>query len=213
MDDESDNEIKMILLGDCGVGKTNIISRYLRNEFREDQMSTSGANYAMKKKVIDGNLFRINIWDTAGQEQYRSVTKMFLQDAQILLLCYSIVDHKSFEHLDYWYRLATEIIGTDIVLGVAGNKSDLYETEQVKDSEGQEFANKYNAEFKLVSAKTNKEGIDFLFDKLIENYVNMKNGVNNPKSKYIKLENEKNNENDDNNQTNKNNKKNKRNCC
>ena len=86
MDNDNDNEIKMILLGDCGVGKTNIISRYLKNEFKETQMTTSGANYAMKKISLDGINLQINIWDTAGQERYRSVTKMLLQDSQILLL-------------------------------------------------------------------------------------------------------------------------------
>ena len=178
MVDESENEIKMILLGDCGVGKTNIISRYLRNEYKETTMTTSGANYAMKKINIKGTTYQINIWDTAGQEKYNSVTKMFLQDSQILLLCYSITDHKSFEHLEYWYKLATDIIGTNIVLGVAGNKSDLYEREQVKDSDGERFAKEHKALFKLVSAKTNKEGIDNLFDLLFKRYINIKNGNN-----------------------------------
>ena len=178
MDDESDNEIKMILLGDCGVGKTNIISRYLRNEFKEGQLSTTGANYSMKKMNIKGITFQINIWDTAGQEKYRSITKMFLQDSQILLLCYSITDHKSFESLEYWYKLATDIVGTNIVLGVVGNKSDLFEREQVKDSEGEEFAKAHKAIFKLISAKTNKEGIDILFNLLFKRYINMRNGIN-----------------------------------
>ena len=178
MVDESENEIKMILLGDCGVGKTNIISRYLKNVFNEGQLTTTGANYAMKKININGTTFQINIWDTAGQEKYQSVTKMFLQEAQIILLCYSITEHKSFEHLEYWYKLAKDIIGSNIVLGVAGNKSDLFEKEEVKDSEGQEFAKAHNAIFKLISAKSDKEGIDDLFDLLFKRYINMKNGIN-----------------------------------
>ncbi len=80
MVDEDDNEIKIILLGDCGVGKTNIISRYLKDEFKEKEMSTNGENYVMKKIYFNGLNYQINIWDTAGQEKYRSVTKMFLQD-------------------------------------------------------------------------------------------------------------------------------------
>ena len=174
---DNDNEIKMILLGDCGVGKTNIISRYLKNEFKENEMATSGASYAMKKINLKGMNFQINIWDTAGQEKYRSVTKMFLQDSQILLLCYSITDRKSFENLDYWYKLATDITGKNIVLGIGGNKSDLFAKEQVKDSEGEAFAKKHKAIFRLISAKSNKQGIDELFGLLFKRYICIKNGI------------------------------------
>ena len=174
---DNENEIKMILLGDCGVGKTNIISRYLKNEFTEGEVSTTGANYAMKKLNINGANFQVNIWDTAGQERYRSVTKMFLQDSQILLLCYSITDRKSFEHLNYWYNLATEISGNNITLGVAANKSDLFEKEQVKDSEGEQYAKNHNGIFKLISAKVSKESVDTLFELLIKKYIDKQNGI------------------------------------
>ena len=176
MDNEPENEIKMILLGDCGVGKTNIISRYLKDTFTESQLTTTGGNYAIKKINFNGKNFYINIWDTAGQEKFRSVTKMFLQDSQIILLCYSIVDRKSFDNLDYWLNLATEITGKNIVVGIAGNKSDLFEEEQVKEEEGENYAKKFKAIFKLISAKTNKEGIDKLFESLFEKYINAKSG-------------------------------------
>jgi len=176
MEESSDNDIKMILLGDCGVGKTNIISRYLKNEFKEKEMSSTGANYAMKKIKINGINFNLNLWDTAGQEKFRSVTKMFVQESQIILLCYSIIDHKSFDNLSFWLNLVKDIIGNDFVLGVAGNKSDLYEKEEVQDSEGENFANEHNAIFKLVSAKDNKEGIDLLFNELIKKYIDLKTG-------------------------------------
>ena len=176
MVDEDDNEIKIILLGDCGVGKTNIISRYLKDEFKEKEMSTNGANYVMKKIYLNGLNYQINIWDTAGQEKYRSVTKMFLQDSQILLLCYSITDRQSYENLNFWYKLATDIIGENIVLGIAGNKSDLFEKEKVKDSEGEAFAKEHKGIFKLISAKTNKKGIDELFNLLLKRFIMIKNG-------------------------------------
>ena len=176
MEESSDNDIKMILLGDCGVGKTNIISRYLKNEFKEKEMSSTGANYAMKKIKINGINFNLNLWDTAGQEKFRSVTKMFVQESQIILLCYSIIDHKSFDNLSFWLNLVKDIIGNYFVLGVAGNKSDLYEKEEVQDSEGENFANEHNAIFKLVSAKDNKEGIDLLFNELIKKYIDLKTG-------------------------------------
>ena len=126
MEISQENEIKVILLGDCGVGKTNIISRYINDEFKDSILSTSGANYVVKSIDLDGKNYQLNIWDTAGQERYRSVTKMFIQDSQILILCYSIIEHKTFEDLDFWYNLAIEIVGKDIILGIAGNKSDLF---------------------------------------------------------------------------------------
>ena len=139
----------------------------------------------MKKISLDGINFQINIWDTAGQERYRSVTKMFLQDSQILLLCYSITDRKSFDNLDFWLKLATDITGKKIVLGIAGNKSDLFEKEQVKDSEGEEFARDHNGIFKLISAKTNKQGIDELFELLFKRYINLKNGIDIDREKNV----------------------------
>ena len=171
-----ENEIKVILLGDCGVGKTNIISRYIKDEFKDTQMSTCSANYVMKNIELDGKNYQVNIWDTAGQEKYKSVTKMFIQDSQILVICYSIIDRKSFEDLDYWYQLAIEILGKDIIIGIAGNKSDLYENEEVKDSEGQNYATEHNAIFKLISAKEDKNSIDLMFGELLNKYIEKASG-------------------------------------
>ena len=101
---------------------------------------------------------------------------MFLQDSQILLLCYSIVDRKSFDNLDYWLKIATDITGENVVIGIAGNKLDLYEKEQVKEEEGKNYAKQHKAIFKLISAKSNKAGIDKLFESLFEKYINAKSG-------------------------------------
>ena len=177
-EENKSNQVKVILLGDCSVGKTSIIARYLKDIFNEEQMSTIGANYAMKDITIDGKKYTINLWDTAGQERYKSVTKLFLQDTQILLLCYAIDDRQSFNNLEYWYKFATNTIGKKIVLGVAGNKSDLYENEKVKDSEGEKFASEHNGIFGLVSAKENKEGIDKLFESLFKKHIDKENGNN-----------------------------------
>ena len=171
MESSPEDEIKLILLGDCGVGKTNIISRYNNDEFNDSILSTSGANYVVKTIDIDGKNYQLNIWDTAGQEKYRSVTKMFIQDAQILILCYSIIEHKTFENLDFWYKLSIDILGKDIILGIAGNKSDLFEIEKVKDSEGKKYAKNHNAIFKLISAKEDKKSIDLLFEELLRKYI------------------------------------------
>ena len=125
----------------------------------------------MKKIVIDNVTYRLNVWDTAGQEKFHSVTKMLIQDVNILILCYSIVNRSTFENLDYWYKIITDICGQKLVLGVVGNKNDLYENEEVKEEEGKSYAEKHNAYFKLVSAKCSKSGIDELFDDLLKEYI------------------------------------------
>ena len=179
MGDNNGEDLKMILLGNCGVGKTNIISRYLKDEFCEYEMSSHGANYAMKPIIINDKKYNLNIWDTAGQERFHSVTKMFVQDSQIIVLCYSITDKKSFKDLDFWLKMADDIVGeNNYILGIVANKSDLYIDEKVKDSEGIKYASEHNGIFKLISAKEGKTQIDILFEELFTKYENSQNGSN-----------------------------------
>ncbi len=170
--DEDVEEIKIILLGNCGVGKTNIIIRYVNNEFREDEIATLSSYYVTKKLIINDKKILLNIWDTAGQEKYMSVTKMLIQETDILILCYSIVDEVSFKKLDVWLNSVIEVIGDDFTLGILGNKSDLIENEAISEEEGEKYAKEHNAIFKLVSAKVDKIGIEKFFHSLIERYIN-----------------------------------------
>ena len=187
-----EKELKVILLGECGVGKTNIILRFLKDEFDEDSITTTGSSYIMKLINKDNITYRLNIWDTAGQEKYRSLTKMFLQDASIIILVYSITDEESFQYLDYWYKTIMDNCSSDIVIAVAGNKYDLYYEERVSEEEAEKFAKDKNAIFKLVSAKDNKPGIDELFDIVLDEYIKKSsNSNNNKKEQSIKIKNEK----------------------
>ena len=170
--EENVKEIKIILLGNCGVGKTNIIIRYVNNEFREDEIATLSSYYVTKKLIINDKKIILNIWDTAGQEKYMSVTKMLIQETDILILCYSIVDEISFKNLDIWLNSVIEVIGDDFTLGILGNKSDLIENEVISEEEGEKYAKEHNAIFKLVSAKVDKIGIEKFFNSLIERYMN-----------------------------------------
>ena len=170
--EENVKEIKIILLGNCGVGKTNIIIRYVNNEFREDEIATLSSYYVTKKLIINDKKIILNIWDTAGQEKYMSVTKMLIQETDILILCYSIIDEVSFKNLDIWLNSVLEVIGDDFTLGILGNKSDLIENEVISEEEGEKYAKEHNAIFKLVSAKVDKIGIEKFFNSLIERYMN-----------------------------------------
>ena len=158
--------VKVVLLGDSGVGKTCIISRYISNTFDANSASTNGASYTSKKISYDdlGKQIVLDIWDTAGQEKYKSLTKFFYKDAQVCILVYDITLKQSFDNLkDYWVAQIKENADKNLILGVAGNKSDLYENEAVPDKEAREFAKSINAIFVLTSAQNNS-GVRKLFE-------------------------------------------------
>ena len=192
LNERVEKELKVILLGECGVGKTNIILRYIQDKFDEDSITTTGSSYIMKKIKKDNITYRLNIWDTAGQEKFRSVTRMFLQETNIILLVYSIVDELSFEGLDYWYNTVIDNCGNDVVIAIVGNKYDLYTEEVITEEKAEKYAKDKNAVFKLVSARTNKGSIDELFDMILDEYIKKSLGVR--KNSNIKINNKQKNE-------------------
>ena len=161
---------KLILVGESGVGKTSIISRYL-SSFQEKPLPTLGAYFSNKVVIIDGYKLNFEIWDTAGQEQYRSINNLFYKDASICLLVYDITNKNTFNSIkDYWYESVSENGKKGIIFGVAGNKNDLYEEEDITEKEGEEFSKSINACFKLTSAKVNTS-IDDIFNMLGEKFI------------------------------------------
>ena len=163
---------KVVLLGDSGVGKTCIISRYISGSFDKNITSTNGASYCSKMVKFEelGKNLLLDIWDTAGQEKYRSLTKFFYKDATIVILVYDITREDSFDNLkNYWYNQLQENC-KNVVLGMAGNKCDLYEEEKVTEIEAREFADSIGAIFELTSARNNT-GINDLFQKVGNKYL------------------------------------------
>ena len=174
--DENIEPIKVILLGDSGVGKTNIILRYLKNEFDSNSISTIGTTFGVKELIKNKKTYNLNIWDTTGQEIYRSVTKLFIQGAKIVILVYCINNKNTFKSLDFWYNSIIEICGEDVILAIVGNKTDLFDQEDdnpdfISEEMGQKYAVTKKAFFKLVSAKIDKKGIDSLFEQLLDEYI------------------------------------------
>lgn len=158
---------KAILLGESGIGKTCIIKRLCENSFDSLQSSTIGAS-AKTKILCYSNTQRIKlqVWDTAGQECYRSLNKIFYRDAKIVILVYDITIRKTFEELKhYWYRQVETICEKNPIIGIAGNKCDKFVEEQVNESEVKEFAEKIGAIFKYTSAFSG-DGINELFKEL-----------------------------------------------
>ena len=173
---EGDSKVpgcKVVLLGDSAVGKTCIISRYISGTFDENSATTNGASYCSKNvyyEKLDKNLL-LDIWDTAGQEKYKALTKFFYKDAAVCILVYDITRKETFENLkNFWYTQLKENSGDKVVLGIAGNKCDLYENEEVKESEARQFAEEIGAIFELTSAQNNT-GITELFFEVGNKYL------------------------------------------
>ena len=149
---------KVVLVGDAGTGKTCIISRFLNDRFDKAQMTTACPSFCTKeiKYPKYNKSLNLDIWDTAGQEIYRSISKLFYQGTSIGILVYDVTSKKSFESIrDYWYNELKNNTESNIIFNVVGNKVDLYEAEQVNESEAQEFAKSINAGFYLTSTKNN----------------------------------------------------------
>ena len=183
------NQIKVIVLGSPGVGKTALITRYKTRKFIQNIPSTTGSNFVTITKIIDNKKYILNFWDTAGQEKYKSLTQSFTKNAKIVLLIYSIVDKKSFQDLDVWLNLVKERNGKKgYSLGIAANKSDLLEQSEVDDEEGKKYAEKVNAIWKLTSALEENKGIDELIDELLNNYINIVQKESNFDDVTIKLD-------------------------
>ena len=162
--------VKICLLGVAGVGKTSIINRFSTNTFDSELPSTSGGSYSVKHMNIDGKEIALNIWDTAGQEKFRSLTKHFYRDAYIICLVYDITKVSTFETLKGWYDDVKQNAEKYTILCVVGNKTDCFEQEEVKEEDARQYAESIKAEFHLVSAKTG-DNIPQLFEKLVRLYL------------------------------------------
>lgn len=164
---------KTLIIGNSGVGKTSIISRYV-NKFNPNMKSTIGASFTNKNVTIDGKKIIFEIWDTAGEERFRSINSIFYQDAYICVLVYDITNEKSFEDIkDFWYNSVLENSTENIIFHVVGNKIDLIEKEKVDRNEVKNFCEKIGAESSYISAYDDKSNlIDILFNVLGEKFIN-----------------------------------------
>jgi small GTP-binding protein len=158
-------QVKVVLLGESGVGKSSFMLRFVANNFKVDSSSTVGASYMFKIIQVNGRSIKFNIWDTAGQERYHSLAKMYLHDANAAILVYDITNRASFEGLPRWYSELTEVAPKNIIVAVAGNKEDLVSLEVVQPDEAQAFASSLGGFLKKTSAKTN-QGIESVFKEI-----------------------------------------------
>ena len=182
-------EVKIILLGDSGVGKTSIINRYINNRFNPDMVSSLGSTSNEKIIIKDDIKYKLIIWDTSGQEVYHSLTNLFIKGSNIVILVYSIDSLASFQGLNYWYKSVEEKIdGDNYILAVIGSKSDLINEEVVSEDEGKKYAEEKKAFFKLVSSKDDAKGINNLFESLLNELIQKRPDFDQSKSINHKVE-------------------------
>ena len=170
MIEEDDYEIKVIFLGKTAVGKTNIMNILQGLPFNLHEISTMTSSFFDKSIIIKNKKYNLQIWDTCGKEKYRSLANIFMKDAKIVILVYSIIDRGSFEEIDYWFRTAKDILGNGAIFALIGNKNDLFTQEEVSEEEGKRKANEIGALFKLTSAKT-WMGLKDFYKSLLEAYL------------------------------------------
>ena len=168
----NEKDVKVILLGESGVGKTCIINRYINNEFQNNVASTLGSAFFLKEIIKGNTKYNVNVWDTTGQEKYHSVTNLFINGSNIVILVYSITSESSFKGLEYWYdSLKEKLEGENYILAIIGSKCDLAEEEVVPEEDGRNYAKSKKAIFKLVSAKEDPEGINKMFELLLDELI------------------------------------------
>ena len=157
---------KVVLIGDTSVGKTNILSKYLSNEFDPDSKATVGVEFGTKDFQIENNKVKVQIWDTAGQERYRSITNAYYKGAKGSLLVYDITNPKSFENLDRWLSDLKSNGEDKISVVLIGNKSDLENERKITLEQGKEKAAFFKLAFMETSA-LNGNNIEKAFNELI----------------------------------------------
>lgn len=172
-DIKSNSAIKVILLGESGVGKTSLINVTIGMEFNSKEEVTFINSYVEKKYEINNQTFYLHIWDTIGQEKYRQLTKLFFKNTKIVILVYDKSNMESFNAMDYWAEEVRNELGDDIILALVGNKDDLDDKkDDVKENIAEQFAKKINSKFKRVSAKMNAKGFENFVKELLTDYIN-----------------------------------------
>ena len=159
---------KLIFLGDQSVGKSCILNRFLNDTFIEDYQATIGLDFQSKNVQIDNQDIHLLLYDTAGQEKFRSLIPMYTRDANIILLVYDISNRDSFTNLSQWLKDLTNVNMEEVILCIVGNKIDLNDKRAVNTEEGKKFAEEHDFIFQEISAKTGEGFSDLFYKNLFE---------------------------------------------
>ena len=166
MSEDNIQHYKIIFLGDQYVGKSSILNRFYQDKFEPDYQATIGLDFHSKNVEIKGSPIRLLLYDTAGQEKFKSLIPMYIRDANIILVVYDITNKDSFVHTEHWVNETKDLKREDAIFVLVGNKIDLEEKRVVSSKEAESFANEKGFLFHEVSAKTGDE-IQELFTSVI----------------------------------------------
>ena len=173
---------KYIIIGDAGVGKSNILLRYVYSTFKSDYQLTIGVEFGEKTVEIKGKIYKIQIWDTAGNEQFRSITRTYYKNSVCAIVVYDISRRETFDNVINWIEDCKLNSPKSVFIILVGNKSDLEEDRQVTTEEGEEFANRYGIRFFETSAKNSinineifSESVEFIADRIEKKYYDLDN--------------------------------------
>ena len=175
-DDSYDLLYKIIIVGDTCVGKSNILSRYIKNIFREDSKSTVGVELGNKLLKVKGTNTKLQIWDTAGQERYRSITSSYYKGSHGCFIVYDITNEQSFENVEKWFEQVQKEGSKDVSIILVGNKCDLENERKIPTEKGEEKAKQLNIPFFETSALSNIK-IEDIFTVIAENIFDRTGGV------------------------------------
>lgn len=156
------NSFKVVLLGEGAVGKTSLVLRYVENKFNDKHVTTLQASFLNKKLNIGGKRVNLAIWDTAGQERFHALGPIYYRDSNGAILVYDITDEDSFKKVQNWVKELRRMLGNDIALCIAGNKTDMEKERHVPVEEAEAYAASVGARHFHTSAKLNK-GIEEMF--------------------------------------------------
>ena len=156
------NRQKIIFTGDISVGKTSIISVLMGQKFNNEYEASIGVDFFSKTIKYKGKIIKLQIWDSAGQEKFRSLIPNYIRSSSLVFIVYDITNRKSFESLQLWIDFVNNIENSNIV--IVGNKIDLEEKREIPTEEGKKFADEKNYEFFEVSAKNDQNLNDMLFN-------------------------------------------------
>ena len=161
---------KLILIGDSCVGKSNILLKYLKNEFDPNSRATVGVEFGTKNIIINNKKIKIQIWDTAGQERYRSITSAYYKGAKGALIVYDITRKCTFDNIDKWISDLKLNGDKNICIVILGNKSDLDDKREVSKDDGIKKSEMYKTAF-LETSALNGDNIGKAFDEIIEQII------------------------------------------
>lgn len=174
VEDSYDYLFKIVLIGDSGVGKSNLLSRYTKNEFHLGSKATIGVELAHKNIEVDNKNIRAQIWDTAGQERYRAITSAYYRGALGAILVYDIAKMTSFQNLDKWLTELKQHTDGNVTVFIVGNKCDLKHLRIVEKKRGQDYATDHGVLFMETSALDCTNVNKAFEDLLIEIYKGVK---------------------------------------